>query len=157
MRNRRRSLVENNPDILIREVDDQLDLPISINLMKSGRFDKPVVRQCWTDLLQFKSKNINCSLLSISYIYSDGDSVPPSHLHVACEVLQKQREILGEDESKICVPSIKLAQIYAQRPNATMGGNQNVLASFADLHQGHRTTLHGIVNLIDEIRIIYFC
>ena len=156
MRNRRRSLVENDPDMLVREVNDQIDLPISTSLMKSSRFDKPLLRQCWMNLLRFKSKNVNCSLLSISYIYLDGDSIHPSHLHMACEVLLKQQEILGEDESKICVPSIQLAHFYAQRPPATVGRNEDILGTFPDLYQTSRTARQGIVDLIDEIQIIYF-
>lgn len=94
------------------------------------------------------------SLFCISCTCLDEDSVDAIHLHTACQVLAKEREIIGNDQGKIYVPSIELASIYAQRPTAVLDGNQNVLTAFADLHQ---TCSTDRTSMIDKFPIIYLC
>ncbi len=98
-KNNRQPLSTLDLNTLSERAEACLDLEISQRLLDT--FDRSIIKQCWIDQLQFECNNKNSMLSRIQILIHLGDDV---NLYLACTILQRQKECLGNDESNIIVP-----------------------------------------------------
>ncbi|CAF5123208.1 unnamed protein product, partial [Rotaria sp. Silwood1] len=91
------TLLMSDESTLSRLAAARLDLPISQRLLDQN-FQLSIIKRCWEDQLQIK-----CD-----------DFVSDNDLYVACLILRKQIEYIGDKKENIIIPSIKMKQIREQ-------------------------------------------
>ncbi|CAF3749475.1 unnamed protein product [Rotaria sp. Silwood1] len=91
------TLLMSDENTLSRLAAARLDLPISQRLLDQN-FQLSIIKRCCEDQLQIK-----CD-----------DFVSDNDLYVACLILRKQIEYIGDKKENIIIPSIKMKQIREQ-------------------------------------------
>jgi len=105
-------------DALSKLVADRLDLPFSKYLLKGNKFQQSIIKHCWMDQLRLKGKNKEIVFFFASpyfFFHLDDDFVNDCDLYIACQIRQKQIELIDRKKTNIIIPSIALKDIYDQR------------------------------------------
>jgi hypothetical protein len=101
--------------MLSKLVADRLDLPWV--KLEEKNIPRAIIERCWRDQLRIKSKN-NEPFFSLIYffLHLDDDFHNNCDLHIACEILQRQIQLIDEGKGNIIIPSISLKDMYEKRP-----------------------------------------
>ncbi|CAF5146264.1 unnamed protein product, partial [Rotaria magnacalcarata] len=89
--------------IVLKLVDDSLDLPTSKYSLELQKFERSVLEHCWKDLLQQK----NCNSIDICDLF------------FSCEIFRKQCELIEIKKKDIIVPSVVLKEFYDNKGNSS--------------------------------------
>lgn len=104
----------NIPDeqMLSRLVAARLDLPVSQRLLDNP-FKLSIIKRCWEDQLRLKRMFIMCRQnIQVYFLFYLGDDFETdTDLYVACQILQKQVEIIDGNKDNIVIPSVKMREI----------------------------------------------
>jgi hypothetical protein len=141
-------LNESDDDTLALDVAARLDLPISKYLLEKN-FQRSTIERCWADQLRFKSKNKEIFFCYVYiFIYLDDDFANDCDLRIACEIFEKQIEIIDKQKKNIIIPSISLKEIYEKGQICLVNySNQsylNILESFENDHQTYKNNRQSI-------------
>ncbi len=139
-------LNEFDDDTLALNVAARLDLPISKYLLEKN-FQRSTIERCWTDQLRFKSKKQR-NILFVFVIYLDDDFVNDCDLRIACEIVEKQIEIIDKQKKDIVIPSISLKEMYEKGQiylvNYSNQSYLNISESFENNHQTYKNNRQSI-------------
>jgi len=143
-------LNEFDDDTLALNVAARLDLPISKYLLEKN-FQRSTIERCWTDQLRFKSKKTKKYSFCF-FIYLDDDFVNDCDLRIACEIVEKQIEIIDKQKKDIVIPSISLKEMYEKGQiylvNYLNQSYSNILESFENDHQTYKNNRQSMIYFI---------
>jgi len=140
-------------DTLSSLVAARLDLPISQYLLRIN-FKRSTIERCWEDQLRLKSTNKDMFFffLCIFFIYLEKDFDTDCDLRIACEIREKQIELIDKQKKNIIIPSISLKEMYEKGQIRLMNySNQsylNILESFENDHQTYKNNRQSMIYFI---------